>query len=179
MYKFLFVASLFTITTTLNLHSVEVKQVPVPVDHPAETPTAIDVQVTQYQTTTDEDNRNYNTLVEAIMASDLGSVFQSTGYVTIFAPTNEAFKKLDPEKRKELFKPKNKDKLAALLTYHIIPEQVDLTKDGSVTVKTANGKEITIEVNGDEITVNDAKVLKKDEFGSKGVIYTIDTVLIP
>lgn len=126
-----------------------------------------------------QSNPDFSTLVKAIVAADLVSALQGNGPFTVFAPTNEAFAKLPPETLANLLKPENKDKLAAILTYHVVPGKVLANDVKTMKAKTLNGKELDIQVHGSSVTVNNANVVKTDIVGSNGVIHVIDAVLLP
>jgi uncharacterized surface protein with fasciclin (FAS1) repeats len=121
-----------------------------------------------------------STLVAAVQAGDLVDVLKGDGPFTVFAPTNEAFSKLPAGTVEELLKPENKDKLVAVLTYHVVPGKVyskDL-KDG-MKAKTAQGSEITISLKDGKALVNNATVAAADIEASNGVVHVIDTVILP
>ena len=102
------------------------------------------------------------------------------GPFTVFAPTDEAFAKLPKGTVEELLKPENKDKLKAILTYHVVSGKVmaaDVSKLDGKKVKTVEGSDVEIKVDGDTVTVG-AKVTNDIET-SNGVIHVIDTVLMP
>ena len=105
---------------------------------------------------------------------------KSKGPFTVFAPTDEAFAKLPAGTLEDLLKPENKEKFAAILTYHVVPGNVmavQVTKLNSA--KTANGQSLTISVNGGTVMVDNAKVVKTDILCSNGVIHVIDSVVLP
>lgn len=121
-----------------------------------------------------------STLVAAVQAGDLVDVLKGDGPFTVFAPTNEAFAKLPAGTVEELLKPENKDKLVAVLTYHVVPGKVyskDL-KDG-MKAKTAQGAEVTISLKEGKAMVNNATVAAADIEASNGVVHVIDTVILP
>ena len=125
---------------------------------------------------------SFKTLVAAVKAAGLVDTLKGEGPFTVFAPTDQAFKKLPKGTVESLLKPENKAKLVAILTYHVVPSKVlaaDVMnlKDMSM-VKTVNGKSITIH-NRHGVHVNNAKVVKTDIECSNGVIHVIDTVLLP
>ncbi len=124
-------------------------------------------------------NSDFSTLVAALVAADLVPVLEGQGPFTVFAPTNEAFAKLPAGTLESLLLPENKDKLAAILTYHVIPGKVLAADVTTMMAKTVNGKDIDIQVNGSNVTVNNATVVKTDIVGTNGVIHVIDTVLLP
>jgi uncharacterized surface protein with fasciclin (FAS1) repeats len=122
---------------------------------------------------------NLKTLVAAIDAADLTDTLMTGGPFTIFAPTDEAFAELPEGTLETLLKPENKSKLAAILTYHVVPGKlmaVDVVSLNSAT--TVNGQDVAIDV-GDGVRVNDAKVIRTDIMAKNGVIHTIDKVILP
>lgn len=129
--------------------------------------------------------KDFSTLVAAVKAAGLVEALKADGPFTVFAPTNAAFEKLEKKKPGTiamLLKPENKDKLTAILTYHVVPGQVlasDVVKlKNGTMVKTLNGKSIKVE-NRKGVTVDHAKVVKTDIVCANGVIHVIDTVLLP
>lgn len=121
----------------------------------------------------------FSMFVSALRAADLVSVLQGPGPFTVFIPTNDAFAKLPNGKLQELLKPENKDKLRAILLYHVVPGNVLLSNAKTMTAKTQNGKDLNVVVNGNTVKINNASVTKAAIVGSNGVIYVIDTVLMP
>jgi uncharacterized surface protein with fasciclin (FAS1) repeats len=124
-------------------------------------------------------NPDFSTLVTAVKAAGLVDTLNSKGPFTVFAPTNEAFAKLPAGTVESLLKPENKEKLAAILTYHVVSGKVlaaDVVKLKSAN--TVNGKAVTIDASKG-VKVNNAKVTATDIKASNGVIHVIDTVLIP
>ena len=122
----------------------------------------------------------FKTLAAALGAADLIDTLKGEGPFTVFAPTDDAFAKLPPGTVENLLKPENKDKLVAILTYHVVPGKVmaaDVVK--LKEAKTVNGKMLDIETKGDAVMVNDAKVTATDIGASNGVIHVIDTVILP
>lgn len=122
---------------------------------------------------------NFKTLVAAIKAAGLVETLQAKGPFTVFAPTDEAFAKLPADKLAELLKPENKAKLAALLSYHVVPGKVMAADVKTMKAKTANGQELSLKVEGKSVTVDGAKVIKTDIAAANGVIHVIDTVCMP
>ena len=122
---------------------------------------------------------SFKTLVAAVKAAGLVETLQGKGPFTVFAPTDEAFSKLPAGTVDDLLKPENKDKLVAILTYHVVPGKVMAADVKTMMVKTVNGKELSIKVDDGKVTVNGAKVIKTDVAASNGVIHVIDTVLLP
>ena len=123
---------------------------------------------------------DFSTLVAAVKAAGLVDVLSSKGPFTVFAPTNEAFAKLPEGTVESLLKPENKEKLIAVLKYHVVPGKVmakDVVKVDSA--KTAQGSSVTVTVEGKTVKVDNATVVKTDIEASNGVIHVIDAVIIP
>lgn len=126
---------------------------------------------------------NFKTLVAAIKAAGLVDTLKGEGPFTVFAPTDAAFAKLPKGTVEKLLKPENKDKLIAILTYHVLKGKVVAAdvmklKSGS-KVATVQGQSIVIKHGKTGVTVDKAKVVKTDIEASNGVIHVIDTVLMP
>ena len=121
------------------------------------------------------------TLVAAVKAAGLVETLQGKGPFTVFAPTNAAFAKLPAGTVEDLLKPENKEKLKAILLYHVHVGQAIKAKDcKTMDLSTADGdKVLKVKVDGDAVTVNGAKVIKADVPASNGEIHWIDTVLLP
>lgn len=123
---------------------------------------------------------DFSTLVAAVKAGGLVETLSGKGPFTVFAPTNEAFAKLPKGTVEDLLKPENKEKLVAILTYHVVPGNViaaDVVKVKEA--KTVQGGKVKVTVKGDEVMIDKAKVLKTDVECSNGVIHVIDSVLMP
>ena len=127
-------------------------------------------------------NKSFSTLVAAVKAAGLVETLSGAGPFTVFAPTDEAFAKLPAGTVEELVKPENKEKLTAILTYHVLAGKVmaadAIAADGKM-VKTVNGQEIAIKVKDGKVMINDSTVIIADVPASNGVIHAIDTVLLP
>lgn len=123
---------------------------------------------------------SFNTLLAAVKAADLEQTLRGEGPFTVFAPTDEAFKKLPEGTVESLLKPENKEKLKAILTYHVVSGTVyakDVVKLSSA--KTVNGKEVKITVEDGKVKVDDANVVQTDIEARNGVIHVIDKVILP
>ena len=122
----------------------------------------------------------FNTLAKAVQAAGLVDALKAEGPLTVFAPTDEAFAKLPAGTLESLLKPENKDKLTAILTYHVVSGKVmaaDVVKIKSA--KTLNGQAAPIKTANGGVTVGGAKVVKTDIETSNGVIHVIDSVMLP
>ena len=122
---------------------------------------------------------SFTTLVAAVEAAGLVDTLKGEGPFTVFAPTDDAFAALPEGTVAELLKPENKDKLTAILTYHVVPGKVmsgDLTNN--MMADTAQGGQVTIMTEGG-VTVDGANVVTADIEASNGVIHVIDAVILP
>ena len=123
---------------------------------------------------------SFKILATALTEAGLVDVLKGDGPFTVFAPTDEAFGKLPEGTVKELLKPENKEKLIAILKYHVVAGKVmaaDVVKLNSA--KTVQGQEVTIKVDGGKVMVDGATVVKTDIGCSNGVIHVIDSVILP
>lgn len=123
----------------------------------------------------------FTTLAKALEAAGLIDTLKGKGPFTVFAPTDAAFAKLPAGTLDDLLKPENKDKLKAILLYHVVSGKVPaekVVKLNGKTAKTVQGGTVKIDTtNG--VMVNNATVTTPDVMTSNGVIHIIDTVLIP
>lgn len=125
-------------------------------------------------------NEDFSTLVAAVKAAGLVDTLAGEGPFTVFAPTNEAFAKLPKGTVEGLLKPESKDKLTAVLTYHVVSGKVmaaDVLKIKSA--KTVQGGALTVSSSDEGVMINGAKVVKADIQCGNGVIHVIDSVLLP
>ena len=123
---------------------------------------------------------SFKTLVAAVTAAGLVETLRGEGPFTVFAPTDEAFAKLPAGTVESLLLPESKEKLIAVLTYHVVAGKVlasDVVKLKSA--KTVNGKEVSIKVSDKGVMVDAAKVVTTDIEASNGVIHVIDSVILP
>ena len=125
---------------------------------------------------------SFKTLVAAVQAAGLVDTLKSKGPFTVFAPTDDAFAKLPKGTVEGLLK--DKPKLTAVLTYHVVSGKV-LAADAAKlkTAKTVQGQELKIDASKwhghKNIKINDANVVKPDVAADNGVIHVIDKVLLP
>ena len=118
----------------------------------------------------------FKTLATALQAAGLVETLKGKGPFTVFAPTDEAFAKIPKADLDALLK--DKAKLTAVLTYHVVPGKVMAKDVKAGKVKTVQGSELTVAAMGG-VTVDNAKVIKTDIAASNGVIHVIDTVVLP
>jgi len=122
----------------------------------------------------------FKTLLAAAKAAGLVEALSGEGPLTVFAPTDEAFAKLPEGTVESLLKSENRDKLVAILTYHVVEGRVysdDAVKAKSA--KTLQGQDVKIGVTSGKAMVNNAELIATDIDAANGVIHVIDTVLLP
>jgi uncharacterized surface protein with fasciclin (FAS1) repeats len=122
----------------------------------------------------------FNTLLAAAQAAGLVDVLQSEGPFTVFAPTDEAFAKLPEGTVEELLKPENRDKLAAILTYHVVSGKL-MAEDvvGMSELESVQGDMLEVSLKNGKAYIDDAQIIKTDISASNGVIHVIDSVVLP
>ena len=119
---------------------------------------------------------NFKTLATALQAAGLIDTLKGKGPFTVFAPTDEAFAKVPKADLDALLK--DKAKLTAVLTYHVVPGKVMAKDVKAGKVKTVQGSELTISTMGG-VMVDNAKVTATDIVADNGVIHVIDSVVMP
>ena len=138
------------------------------------------------------DEATFSTLVAAVTAAELGETLSGEGPFTVFAPTNDAFGKIDEATLTELTT-NDTETLGAILKYHVVSGAVDaetltaaITEAGEegYTVETVGGGTLTAKIDGEAVVLTDAKggtstVTATDVAASNGIIHVIDTVLMP
>ena len=137
-------------------------------------------------------NKNFSTLVTALKSADLVGALQGNGPFTVFAPTNDAFAKIDSKTLNSLLEEENQKVLSNILTYHVISGKLVASdvvaalnkNNGSVELKALNGQVITVMEKDGKIWLRDSKgnyseISATDVMGSNGVIHVIDTVVMP
>ncbi len=123
----------------------------------------------------------FTILAKALEAAGLVDALKGKGKFTVFAPTDEAFGKLPAGTIESLLKPENKEKLKAVLLYHVVDGKVgaaDVVKLNGQNVKTLQGGNLLINT-ASGVKINSSTVTTADVWASNGVIHVIDTVLIP
>ena len=122
----------------------------------------------------------FNTLLAAAKAAGLADALSSSGPLTVFAPTDEAFAKLGQGTINDLLKPENKQKLVSILTYHVVSGELPASKVLSRNdATTLNGQRIDFTQNDRGAFVDNARIIATDVDASNGVIHVIDSVIIP
>jgi len=137
-------------------------------------------------------NKDFSTLVAALKAADLVSALQGAGPFTVFAPTNDAFAKIDAETLASLLEKKNQKVLANILTYHVISGKLAAADvvaalekgKGSVVLTALNGEAITVMQKDGKIWLKDSndnysEITATDVMADNGVMHVINTVVMP
>jgi uncharacterized surface protein with fasciclin (FAS1) repeats len=137
-------------------------------------------------------SKDHTTLVAAVKAAGLVETLEGKGPFTVFAPTNEAFAELPKGTVETLLKPENKDKLAKILTCHVVAADASSKTimkmidddEGAHPVKTVGGCVWIAKYKGKNLTLTDengtvAHVTIANVKQSNGVIHVIDKVLLP
>ena len=124
-------------------------------------------------------SKDHTTLVAALKAADYVTSVAASGPLTVFAPTNDAFAKLPEGTVETLVKPENVDTLREILKYHVTTSAVQPSwfKDEEA-VRVGDGQDAPMHVNGEELSLNDAKIIARIP-AENGMLYVVDTVLLP
>jgi uncharacterized surface protein with fasciclin (FAS1) repeats len=123
---------------------------------------------------------SFKTLIAAVQAAGLVDALKGPGPLTVFAPTDEAFAKLPAGTVESLLKPENKDKLTAVLTYHVVPGRVTASEVVNLSsATTVNGRALSIDTKDGKVMIDNARVTATDIMASNGVIHVIDSVVLP
>lgn len=126
----------------------------------------------------------FNTLIAAAKAAGLADLLATKGHITVFAPTDAAFAALPPGTVESLLRPENKDKLAAILSYHVVGRAIPAARVPTErtqvrTLKATGDRSIAVRRQGSGVTVDNARVIQADIKADNGIIHVIDRVLIP
>ena len=123
---------------------------------------------------------SFETLVAAVQAAGLVDALKGDGPFTVFAPTDEAFAALGDDTLASLLEPENRDRLVAILTYHVVagevPAAVAITLDSGTTL---NGQRVDVAYDGSTLRIDEATVVQADLRARNGVVHVIDRVLLP
>lgn len=121
----------------------------------------------------------FSTLATALSAAGLLETLKGDGPFTVFAPTDAAFAKMPQQTLDELLQPENKNRLAAILAYHVVPGKVTSNEViASSSATTLQGQRVNISKK-DGVKINQAKLIITDVEATNGVIHIIDSVLMP
>ncbi len=122
----------------------------------------------------------FSTLLAAVDAAGLTETLLGRGPFTVFAPTDEAFKRLPSGTVEDLLKPENRERLRTILTYHVVAGRVSAAQARGVrSAETVAGVTVRISESNGDLRINDATVRIADVPASNGLIHVIDRVLLP
>lgn len=124
-------------------------------------------------------NPSFSTFTKAVEAAGLTETLSAPGAYTVFAPTDEAFAALPAGTLEELMKPENKENLAKILKYHVLPSKVASAEITPGEVATVEGDPVNLEVAEGKVKVNGAEVIQPDISANNGVIHVIKLVILP
>jgi uncharacterized surface protein with fasciclin (FAS1) repeats len=150
-------------------------------DYASKTDTMADSEMTGTIADIARGDPRFSTLVTLLVQADLAGTLANDGPFTVFAPTNDAFARLDPELVARLTSGKADDELAAILKRHVVKgsyEAADIAQ-GETGITTLAGTSVAIERAGDMITADHVDVVSADIDASNGVIHAIDMVIMP
>lgn len=134
--------------------------------------------MTNIKTLLAKDN-NMTTFVKGLQVAGLEDTLSQTGPFTVFAPTNLSFGKLERGVVHEWEEGKHTAELKTVLAHHIVPGTLNFAAlTNGATIKTIDGQELLVEVNGKSVTINKAEVLGRDIEASNGFIHSIDRVIV-
>lgn len=164
------IRAFFIISSLLFIYPLAVKsnETPSKVDHP--------------KTVLDEvlENPSLSTLAKIIVKTNIVDILESQGPFTLLAPSNDAFAKLSPGTLEDWLKPSNKEKLTAILKYHIVFGKMTLEEmKKNKGLMTLEGQHVSIKVDNNTVTINNAAVVRSNLEYPNGTVYIIDQVLIP
>jgi uncharacterized surface protein with fasciclin (FAS1) repeats len=123
------------------------------------------------------DAHKFTTFLSALQAASLANTLRTPGPYTVFAPTDEAFKRLPAGTLNALLK--DTRKLKSVLTYHVVSGTIAAKDLKAGDIKTIEGTSLAAFRQGNEVSVNGAKIVQADIAASNGVIHAIDTVIMP
>ncbi|MBY0488710.1 MAG: fasciclin domain-containing protein [Gemmatimonadaceae bacterium] len=122
----------------------------------------------------------FTTLLAAVEAAGLGEFLSGRGPITVFAPTDEAFRRLPNGTVSDLLKPENREQLRTLLSYHVVAGRVTAAEARQLSsAKTVANQDVRIRTSDGELRINDAVVRIADIPASNGLVHVIDRVLMP
>lgn len=124
-------------------------------------------------------NPSLKTLSSVIDEAELENTLEQPGPYTIFAPSDQAFAALPAATRERLLRDENRDLLRQILTYHVVPGTLTANQLQSGQVQTQAGNSVNVQVDGQQVRVNEARVIQPDLQASNGVVHVIDRIILP
>ncbi len=126
-----------------------------------------------------DDNPSLRTLASVIDEADLNDTLEKGGPYTIFAPSDQAFAAIPAATRERLLRDENRQQLRQILTYHVVPGNLTANQLQSGQVQTQAGNAVNVQVDGQQVRVNDARVIQPDLQAANGVVHIVDRIILP
>lgn len=123
-------------------------------------------------------NDSFDVLTSLLKHAKLVGVLNGETEFTVFAPTDDAFGRLPKGTIESLYQPENRELLATILTYHVVPGSIRSTDLSSGNVESVAGIPLSISVDSG-VMVNSSNVVTADIEASNGIIHVVDTVILP
>lgn len=126
-----------------------------------------------------ENNPSLRTLSSVLDEADLENTLEQGGPYTIFAPSDQAFAALPAATRERLLQEENRQTLRQILTYHVVSGNLTAGQLKSGPVQTQAGNSVNVQIDGQQVKVNDARVIQPDLQAANGVIHVVDRIILP
>ena len=126
-----------------------------------------------------EDNPSLKTLSSIIDEANLNDTLEQGGPYTIFAPSDQAFAALPASTREQLLRDENRELLRQILSYHVVPGSLTANQLQSGQVQTQAGRSVNVQVEGQQVRINDARVVQPDLQAANGVVHVVDRIILP
>ena len=124
-------------------------------------------------------NPSLSTLSSVIDEADLNDTLEQGGPYTIFAPSDQAFQSLPAATRERLLRDENRELLRQILTYHVVPGNLTASQLESGQVQTQAGNSVNVQVDGQQVRINEARVIQPDLQAANGVVHVVDRIILP
>ncbi|MEP0919712.1 fasciclin domain-containing protein [Leptolyngbya sp. DQ-M1] len=124
-------------------------------------------------------NPSLSTLSSVINEADLSNTLGQGGPYTVFAPSDQAFAALPAETRERLLREENRQLLRQILTYHVVPGSLTASQLQPGQVQTQAGNSVNVQVDGQQVRVNEARVIQPDLQAANGVVHIVDRIILP
>jgi uncharacterized surface protein with fasciclin (FAS1) repeats len=125
------------------------------------------------------DNPSLRTLSSILDEADLNDTLNQGGPYTVFAPSDQAFAAIPAATRERLLRDENRALLRQILSYHVVPGTLTASQLQSGQVQTQAGNSVNVQVDGQQVRVNEARVIQPDLQAANGVVHVIDRIILP
>lgn len=126
-----------------------------------------------------DDNPQLSTLSSVLDEANLNSTLEQSGPYTVFAPSNQAFAAIPSATRERLLREENRQLLRQILTYHVVPGSLTANQLKPGQVQTQAGNSVNVQVDGQQVRINDARVIQPDLQAANGVVHVVDRIILP